>query len=391
MKLLMISQDFPPDVGGIQTYCQELADRFVTLAHKFSVLVPDRPGAHQADSVTPYRIYRVHSQNAWLPVTSMPAVHNLVYNAGYNVTFHAQWQTILSTYQARRRGDIKAIFCAAHGRELMFNPAKQGTKAHDLYNRFRQFLLKEADHFFAVSNYNAELLRGLGVEPGRITVMPNGTNPEQFYPRDVSDLRERMNLQGKKVIMSICRLVRRKGVDTVISAFSKISGSHPDTEMVIIGDGPDRLRLESLVNELGISQSVRFMGWVTHNEQEINQFYNLADIVVMTPRTDPIQVEGFGIVYLEANSCEKPVIGSRSGGIPDAVLEGKTGLLVKENNTDELADAMIRLLDDPNFAQRLGRVGRQRVLNELNWDSISKNIYDRMNQIVKNSVASLNR
>ncbi len=388
MKLLMISQDFPPDVGGIQTYCQELANRFVTLAHKFSVIAPERPESTQIDGEAPYRIYRVHSPNAWLPVTSMPAVHNLVYNAGYNVTFHAQWQTILSTYRARRRGDIKAIFCAAHGRELMFNPVKSGTKTHDLYNKLRRFLLNEADHFFAVSNYNAGLLQELGVSPDRITVTPNGTNPEQFYPRDVSELRQRMNLQGKRVILSVCRLVRRKGVDTVISAFSKILGSHPDAELVIIGDGEDRQRLESLTRKLGISQSVRFIGWIAHNEQEINQFYNLADAVVMTPRTDPIQVEGFGIIYLEANACAKPVIGSRSGGIPDAVLDGKTGLLVEEDDPDQLAGAIAQLLDNRGLAERLGRQGRQRVLEELNWDSISKHVYTQMNQMINKRVGS---
>lgn len=380
MKLLMISQDFPPDVGGIQTYCHELADRFVNLSHKFSVLAPERPHANQFDSKMPFRIYRVYGRNAWLPVTSMPAVHDLVYNAGYNVTFHAQWQTIWSTYRLRRRGDIKAIFCAAHGRELVFNAAIQGTRSYGVYNYMRKFLLNEVDHFFAVSNYTAGLLQSLGIAKDRITVVPNATNPRQFYPCDAGDLRKQMNLQGKRVIMSVCRLVRRKGVDTVITAFSKISGSHPDTELVIIGDGEDRRRLETLARDLGVFQSVRFTGWIAHNMQEINRLYNLADIVVMTPRTDPIQVEGFGIIYLEANACAKPVIGSRSGGISDAILDGETGLLVDEDNPDQLARAITRLLDNPDLAERLGKRGRQRVLDDLNWDTISDHIYSVMNQ-----------
>ena len=382
MKLLMISQDFPPDVGGIQTYCHELADRFVSLSHKFSVVAPDRPHANKFDNNASYKVYRIPGRNVWLPATSLPALHNLVYNAGYNVTFHAQWQTIFGAYEARRRGDLKAIFCAAHGRELLFNASKRGTKSYGWYNRLRRFLLKEADHFFAVSNYTAGLLQDLGVSEDRISVVPNATNPDQFYPGDASAIRDQLNLKNKKTIVTICRLVRRKGVDTVIKAFSKITGSHSDAELIIIGDGEDRQRLEILATDLGISQSVKFTGWIAHDGTEINQFYNLADIVVMTPRTDPIQVEGFGIIYLEANACGKPVIGSRSGGIPDAVIDGKTGLLVDEENPDQLAEAIAKLLDNPDLAARLGENGRQRVVNELNWDTIANRIYKEINDIV---------
>ncbi|HKI44161.1 MAG TPA: glycosyltransferase family 4 protein [Balneolales bacterium] len=381
MKLLMISQDFPPDVGGIQTYCQELADRFVHLTHKFSVVAPDRPDANHFDNKTSYRIYRVSGRNVWLPATSMPTLHNLVYNAGYNVTFHAQWQTILSSYQARRKGDIKAIFCAAHGRELLFNVAEPGTRTHKWYDGLRKFFLNEADHFFAVSNYTADLLQGHGVACDRITVMPNGTNPDQFYPGDASEIRERLNLKDTKTILTICRLVRRKGVDTVIRAFSKVVSTHPEAKLIIIGDGEDRQRLETLASDLGVRQSVRFTGWIAHDGMEINQFYNLADIVVMTPRTDPVQVEGFGIVYLEANACGKPVIGSRSGGIPDAVMDGETGLLVDEDNPDQLAEAMKQLLDNPDFAERLGLQGLQRVVDDLNWDAIAKRIFNKIDYI----------
>lgn len=279
----------------------------------------------------------------------------------------------------QEKGDIKAIFCAAHGRELLFNASEPGTQTYKWYDRLRKFLLNEADHFFAVSNYTAGLLQGHGVAGDRITVMPNATNPDQFYPGDASEIRERLNLENKKTILTICRLVRRKGVDTVIRGFSKIVSSHPEAKLIIIGDGEDRQRLEALAGDLGVRQSVRFTGWIAHEGAEINQFYNLADIVVMTPRTDPIQVEGFGIIYLEANACGKPVIGSRSGGIPDAVVDGETGLLVDEDDPDQLAEAMAQLLDNPDFAERLGLQGRQRVVDDLNWDAIAKRIFNKIN------------
>ena len=385
MKLLMISQDFPPDVGGIQTYCQELAGRFVNWTRKFAVIAPQKSNANKFDNLTNYKIYRVYGQNAWLPLTAKPKVHNLIYNENYNVTFHAQWHTILSTYEARERGQLHAIYCAAHGREFLFNPFDPKSKLYESYNSFRRFLLSKADHFFAVSNYTSTLLQNCGVDKKRITVVPNATNPDQFYPCDVNELRDVMGLQGKKIVMSVCRLVKRKRVDNVIKAFAKIKDSHPDAVLVIVGDGQDRLRLENLADQLKMANRVLFLGWIEHEDPMMNLLYNLSDIFVMTPKTDPKQVEGFGVVYLEANACGKPVIGSRSGGIPDAVLDGETGFLVDEDNPDQLAEAFIKLLDNPHLAERLGQQGRQRVINDLNWDAVSERIYSKMNHLIGNT------
>lgn len=385
MNLLMISQDFPPDVGGIQTYCYELAGCFASMAPRLAVVAPNRPGADDVDRSLPFRVYRVHTPNAWLPLMGIPPIRSLLHSERFNATFHAQWQTVWSARKARKKKMISRIFSAAHGRELLFNPGAPGTQLHSFYNRMRTSLLSRVDHFFAVSRYTSGLLQNYGVEEDRITVVPNGTNPGQFYPLDPRPLRTEMGLTGKRVLMTVCRLVPRKGVDTVIRAFAKVISICPDTELVIIGDGEDRRRLEKIAGESGIRESVHFTGWITHNKQEMNRFYNLADVVIMTPRTDPIQVEAFGIIYLEANACGKPVIGSRSGGISDAVIDGETGLLVEEDDSGQLAEAIVRLLNNPDLAHRLGEQGRKRVVNELNWNVIAPRIYSKMDQLVKDA------
>lgn len=376
MRLLLISQDFPPDIGGIQTYCYELSDRFAQYNDYFSVIAPQKKTAQTIDSELPYKVHRIISSNSMLPYTSMPAVKSLIISKKIDTTFHAQWQTVISALGAKKRGDINRIFAAAHGRELLFNPFKNDSFAGRKYVTYRRWLLSKVDHFFAVSRYTADLLIKEGVEKKRITVMPNGTNPQQFFPVSSDKLRDELDLNDRPVVMTITRLVPRKGVDTSIRAMKEVISDIPDALYLIVGDGEDMARLQSIVKEMNLEDNVRFLGRVPHNY--VNEYYNLCDVFVMTPRTESLNIEGFGIVYLEANACGKPVIGSKSGGIPDAIVDGETGILVDEDEPVQLAKAIVRLLNDKELARKMGKNGRQRVNDETNWDIIAKKIHKKM-------------
>ncbi|MFB3134014.1 MAG: glycosyltransferase family 4 protein, partial [Rhodothermales bacterium] len=193
-------------------------------------------------------------------------------------------------------------------------------------------------------------------------------------PMDVQDLRDELGLNHQKVVLTISRLVPRKGIDTVLRALPQVAHQIPDVRYLIGGSGPDRDRLEALSRELHLSDRVQFLGNIP--KEDLLRYYNACDVFVMPSREDRPHVEGFGIAFLEANACGKPVIGAWSGGIPDAVRDGETGLLVEPDDEADLAAAMLRLLRDAPLAARLGRNGRQRVRDEASWDHVADQLYE---------------
>ena len=151
-------------------------------------------------------------------------------------------------------------------------------------------------------------------------------------------------------------------------------GRYPNLRYVLVGYGPYREDLERAASELGIASHVLFAGKVPH--EELLDYFAVSDVFVMPSHVNEAQcdVEGFGIVFLEANACGKPVVGGRSGGIPDAIVEGETGLLVDPLSPQAVADALGRLLDDPALARRLGEQGRTRALQDFAWPVVGARI-----------------
>jgi phosphatidylinositol alpha-1,6-mannosyltransferase len=161
----------------------------------------------------------------------------------------------------------------------------------------------------------------------------------------------------------------------VIRALPRVLRTIPDTTYLIVGDGPCRRDLEKQARELGVAERVVFAGQVC--DAELPDYYALSDVFIMASReqAEDCTVEGFGIVYLEANACGKPVIGGRSGGVPDAVQDGETGLLVDPHSPEEVARALMNLLTDRTRAARMGKVGRARVVQEFSWSRMAEQIY----------------
>jgi phosphatidylinositol alpha-1,6-mannosyltransferase len=293
-----------------------------------------------------------------------------------NTTFHAQWQTLPFSILAKKEGLVDTIFNAAHARELLFNPFDGIPFLSDKYEHYCKWALSKADFHFPVSEYTADLLVERGVSRDQIEVIGNGTNPDQFYPTEVDELRNELGFNGKKILLTITRLVPRKGVDTVIKAMGQLRDEYSDLKYLVVGDGEQMEELKALSEKLNLSDRVTFAGRVPH--EKLNAYYNLGDIFVMPSKTMEPDVEGFGIVFLEANACGKPVIGSRSGGIPSAIVEDETGLLVDEDNPNQLAQKISHLLEHPDVAARLGKRGRERILHEANWDSVAEKMYNIM-------------
>jgi phosphatidylinositol alpha-1,6-mannosyltransferase len=200
-----------------------------------------------------------------------------------------------------------------------------------------------------------------------------GTDPRRFRPLDATPLRTRLELGTRTVLLTIARLVPRKGIDSVLAALARVRSAVPDVVYLIAGDGPDRARLEQLARSARVDDAVRFVGPIA--DDELPLWYSLADVFVMPSRSEPPDVEGFGIVFVEAAACERPVVAARAGGVPDAVADGVSGLLAEPGDDAGLARALIELLSDRARRADLGRRARERVLAELSWEVIADATY----------------
>jgi phosphatidylinositol alpha-1,6-mannosyltransferase len=241
-------------------------------------------------------------------------------------------------------------------------------------------ILQNADRIITISEFTKASILKLGVDCGKIRKVLPGICLDEFHPDvDASNIIDKYNLYGKKGILTIGRLdanEQYKGQDMVIKAMPDILQVVPSAVYVIVGDGSDRERLENMANEVGVSDKVLFTGWI--QEAEKPAFYSACDVFAMPSRAiaqnGNVKAEGFGIVYIEANVCGKPVIGGNSGGVPDAVLDGVTGLLVEPNSPKAIGDAIIKLLTNPEMAKRLGENGRKRALSELSAEKMAQNV-----------------
>jgi glycosyltransferase involved in cell wall biosynthesis len=180
------------------------------------------------------------------------------------------------------------------------------------------------------------------------------------------------------VILFVGRLVRRKGADDLIAAFNLLQSDIPAARLEIVGDGPERVNLEKLVTDLGLGKRVSFLGSL--KGRALNEKYLECDVLVMPSRTLKDDVEGFGTVFLEAGLAGKPSIGTNSGGIPEAVIDGETGILVPEADIKELASALKRVLGDEALGKRLGENARRRVLTEFTWEETTRRLVQIMSK-----------
>jgi len=185
------------------------------------------------------------------------------------------------------------------------------------------------------------------------------------------------------MIVTVGNLVQRKGQDMVIRSLPLIRQSNPEITYLIVGDGPYRPELEKLAGAMGVKDRVIFAGRVAADD--LPDIYALSDVFVMPSRErlDSDDVEGFGLVFLEASACAKPVVGSWSGGVPDAVVDGVTGLLVNPQYPEEIAKALSRLLLERDFAIQLGRQGRSRVVSEFNWAHVADQVQGVLGGVVR--------
>jgi len=207
-----------------------------------------------------------------------------------------------------------------------------------------------------------------------------GIDVDHFLPTDASELRKSLGLSDKKVIVSVGRLVHRKGQDYLIEAMPKILEQVPQAHLLLVGEGPYREHLEKLAKKHKVESSLTFIGRIQY--KELPTYICVGDIFAMPSRSRllGLEVEGLGIVYLEASSCGLPVLAGNSGGAPDAVIQHKTGLVVSGTNTQEIANAAVELLMNVDSSKKMGLLGRQWIIENWRWEIWSEEFEELLNK-----------
>ena len=349
-RVALLTLDFYPRVGGMQQYLFEVSRR-IGLNCDLTIVYPN--GNPSLFSEEPFHLLDLAQYRSGL-FTSAPILQSWVVAR----TAAALRPRVIIVGHAHPRLLLPALLSGgrclvlAHGNDF---EAAQSRWHSAIFNR----LMARAHVLVTNSHANQQRLRKIGLEADQV-VHP-GTNPERFAPAPSPP-------QGPPLLLTVARLVPRKGIDTVLQALPPLLERFPRLQYWIVGDGPSKESLAKQTRQLGLLDAVRFMQNVT--DTELPQIYRRAAIFVMPARADyhAGSVEGFGIVYLEASASGLPVVAARAGGAAEAVLENETGLLVPPDDPAALEQALARLLSDPGQRQRMGRAGRRWVEREMNWD-----------------------
>lgn len=362
---LFITNDFPPRPGGIQTYVYELVRRFDPA--KVTVLTSSWPGAEQFDQAQPFKVVRANTSVLLPTISTFKLAKQIVEaNSIDQVIFGASAPLGLLANSLRKLG-VRKIVAFTHGHEV-------GWAKTPITKQLLRKIAKDVDHLTYLTEYTKQrILNGLPDQTlKKMHQLLPAVDSELFNPSNCAagaNLRSQIGFANRPVIVSVSRLMARKGHDQLIKALPAIQQKIPNTALVIVGDGPYRNKLEKLTNKLKLRNDVYFAGKVPY--PDLPSWYAVGDIFVMPCRTRLASwdVEGLGIVYLEASATGLAVISGDSGGAPEAVLQSKSGFVVAGKNLSELVEQSVKLLSDQQLRAQMGKFGRNWVTQEWNWDN----------------------
>jgi phosphatidylinositol alpha-1,6-mannosyltransferase len=360
-KVLLVTNDFGPRAGGIETFILGLISGLPNSS--LVVYTSSQPGAAEFDK----QLYEKHGVEVIRdrakillpsPRVNRRAAKILKHYQISRVWFGAAAPLALMSGILRAAG-AKHIVALTHGHELWWARIL-------FFKSLMKKIVKQVDYLGYLGEYTKNVLIKLDYSEDKFVQIAPGIDTGYFSPRPKNqELMLKHRLDQKRVIVSVGRLVHRKGQDQLIEALPKVLLKHPDAVLLFVGDGPIKSMLQNSARQLGVTNSIAFTGKVSHHD--LPDYISLGEIFAMPVRSRffGLEVEGLGIVYLEASACGLPVIAGNSGGAPDAVLKDVTGLIIDGTSSDEIAEAICKLLDDPMRAKQMGQAGRGWVIE--NW------------------------
>ena len=364
-SILFVTNDFGPRAGGIETFIHGLIERLPF--GSVVVFTSAQDGAKEFDQewLLKYGVEVIRDRTKILLPT--PRVINIARKLIMErnltrVAFGAAAPLGVMAASLRSAGATR-IVALTHGHEVWWAKVPP-------FNFAIRYMSRSIDVITYLGDYTkGEISKALSrTNSEKLIQIAPGIDVEHFKPVDADSLRADLGLSDKSVIVSVGRLVHRKGQDQLISALPTILERVPNAHLVIIGTGPYKEHLEKLALKLNVSPNITFIGRI--NYAELPRYICLGDIFVMPSRSRffGLEVEGLGIVYLEASACGLPVIAGNSGGAPDAVLVGETGLVVDGTKLNEISSACISLLENPALGTQMGRKGRSWIVDNWRWE-----------------------
>jgi phosphatidylinositol alpha-1,6-mannosyltransferase len=367
MKTLVITNDFPPRVGGINYYVDQIVRRFP--AGEVTVLAPAWPGSVAFDAEYPHEVVRWTSTRLLPTPPVRDRAIDLVRTEHPDVVLFgaALPFALIGPAIMRETGIPYASF--THGMEMGWGRVPGGKQLVGRVGR-------DAILLTTVSAWTRDILRdAVGPRP-RIELLPPGVDTDLFHP-EVSDaeVRERHGLWEDPVICCVSRLVARKGQDQLIEALPRIAAEVPNVRFLVVGSGPYEKKLWSLAKERGVEHRVVFAGEVPY--RELPMYFRAGDVFAMPsrPRWFGLEVEALGAVYLQAYAVGRPCIIGESGGAPEAALDGDAGLVVDGTSAAEIGGAALGLLKDPERSAKMGSAGAEWVHRDLGWGTIARRLH----------------
>lgn len=373
MKILFLSDCFLPHAGGARAYYHNLCKNLTTdWGDNITVLTKKVPGWAEFDrtentesfqivrSGTPLESWKYYEWPRIVPPLMSTAA--LIARHHFDIIHFGDLypQGVISLWVKSLTGKPYVAYC--HGEEIT------QTDRRRYQPKVRNAIYRGADAVVASSAFARENLLRIGVAEDRVHTITPGVDCNRFRPRPASrDLIARHGLEGKKVLLTVGRLVPRKGHRIVLELLRDLGPQAANIVFLIVGTGPEEKNLRQVTKEWGLSNVVRFAGFV--DDADLPDYYNASDLFVLPAFEEEAtgDVEGFGMVFLEANACGKAVLAGRCGGTAEAVLHGNTGILVDPKDRAELARSLQTLLGSQELRTALGESGLRRVRSEFSW------------------------
>ncbi len=382
MKVCLITYEFPPQIGGEAVYASGLASALDDLGAEVTVITTSEKSIAISYEEN-LKIIRLPKARVLPKMYSFSLYANKILES--NMTGKIDIIHNTSDYNeiiTPRRKKIPVIATIHHpyAQERRIYKANSNNIDYLKYALHRKInylefnskiLCKRADRLIAVSNYTARsVIEEYGIQPNKISVIPNAVDINTFNPDiDGTEFRKKLNIESEKVILFVGRLDFQKGIEYLISAFSKIIIDFPELKLIVVGDGPLKNHVRAVISKYNLSESIFLLGRV--DTKDLPKIYAACDLFVV-----PSLMEGFGIVYLEAMACGKACIGTNIGGVEDVIADGRTGLLVPPADPTSIYLAIKSLLSDEDTLMRFGKEGRKRVLENFTWEKVAAQTLD---------------
>ncbi len=364
-KVLFVTNDFGPRAGGIETFIIGLIERraFASTIVYTSAQANSQEYDQMWEKKYGVKVIR-DSSRILLPTPRVARrISALIKAEGISVAaFGAAAPLGLLAHSMKRSGIVR-IVALTHGHEVWWAKVFP-------FNLLLRRIGTGVDSLTYLGEYTRQKIsRPLtqSAKSAMIKIAP-GIDTDHFSPRNSDNLRQSLQLSQKKVIVCVARLVHRKGQDKLIDAMPSILESISNAHLLIVGQGPYQQILVKRVKELGLGESVTFVGRI--NYEKLPEYICVGDLFAMPSRSRfcGLEVEGLGIAYLEASACGLPVIAGSSGGAPDAVVDGKSGEVVNGTDITAISKTVIKFLRDPEGSQQMGQFGRNWVVEKWRWE-----------------------